>query len=249
MFRAEPSGEIAPYLAADYWGGQMIGDARQRDLPEIERIPPVQAIFGSESLAISPLEGVVGRQGSLIAKRIYKEGEVFSPEDHPVDSIVIHRKEVLMEDSKKSERLASASGKRNLPLGFVFSNLPLQPNEQSNTTRIVEPPYIYYSGGRMGVVTALSGLNELVYIAKATKLSAKNGRGLGLPWANIEKAPFTIGQTRRCTTKQGAEFLTRINALVVFEREQKRKRVKKERSSEGLIFPEFFSPNQPSAQF
>lgn len=255
MFRAEPAGEIAPYLEPEYWGGKMIGASTFRDLPELERVSPVQPSVGPEDVKISSLRDVVSQPEALTTSQIYTNGEAFSPEKHSKGQVVIYRKEVLLNDPEKAEKLEGAPDRINLPLGLVLSNLPVEPpNEEPGMRRIVEPPYIYYSGGRMGIIADVSGTNgpsKLIYISKTTKLATKSGRGQEFTWANIEEAPFTIGQTRRYTTKQGAELLVRVNALVVFDinKKPKRKRTEQEKPSANPIFSGLFLPNQPSAQF
>ncbi|MBI5357960.1 hypothetical protein HZB74_03900 [Candidatus Saccharibacteria bacterium] len=254
MYRAETAAEIDRFLDPEYWGGKMIGEKCLLGAQLHERVSPVQAAIEGVDVAIESLERVANQDALLTTKQIFMTDEVFLPDQQTAGSVVIYRKEVLEKDPEKAEKLVNKRDKTHLPLGLTFSNLPPEPNEEPGIQRIVDPPYIYYSGGRIGIVAEVSGANgpnELIYISKVAKIATKEGRGQGLPIANIEHAPFVVGRTRRYITKKGTELLIRVNALAVFGLNQnpKPRKIRHKKPAKRDIFPEFFLPNQPSAQF
>lgn len=218
MYRAETAAEIDRFLDPEYWGGQMAGRPTMRTLPVVER----QAVATSQLLGydtlLAPVTVLANDRSGLKTDAIYINDENFSPDDHAPGSVVFYRKEVLLNDAEKAARLMNQPDERPFPPGVVVGKGPFTP-EGGHNKRLVRPPFIYYSGDRIGRVIKSGDpqANHLVYLSLMGYIARqeKPGKGVAMLIGNIEPTPLEIGVTRRYTTKSGADLLIRVNSLYV----------------------------------
>lgn len=218
MFRADGAAEIEPFLNPDYWGGQMAGRPTMRTLPLLERQTVVASQLSGHDDLLAPVTVMANDRSGLKTDAIYINDEDFSPDNHEPGSVVFYRKEVLVNDAEKATRLTGQPEEKPLAPGLVVGKGPFTP-EGGYNTRLVSPPFIYYSGDRVGRVikTEDSQSNHMVYLSLMGYISRqeKPGKGVAMLIGNIEPTPLTIGVARRYATRSGADLLIRVNALYV----------------------------------